>query len=88
MDITHTTYTMLVTIAHDAGAKPSTALLKVMVQRSLEEGEREFAGVCAAAVSVIEGDKLQAGGIKALGRYGGAETRVLNAQTLHKMLRA
>lgn len=58
MENPSTTYTMLVTIAHDAGAAPSTELLEVMVQRGLEEGVREFAGVHAASVSVVLGDKI------------------------------
>ena len=53
-----TTYTMLVTIAHDDGAAPSNYLLEVMVQRGLEEGVREFAGVHAASVSALTGDHM------------------------------
>lgn len=81
-----TTYTMLVTIAHDDGAVPSTDMLEVMVQRGLEEGVRDFAGVHAATVSAIEGDRLK------LERIGADRTkagdRALNAHTLHKAMRA
>lgn len=67
-----TTYTLLVTIAHDAGAAPSTDLLEAMVQRGLEEGVREMAGVQAATVSAVRGDKLPGqagvGGMSAIKR--------------------
>lgn len=74
-----TTYTMLVTIAHDDGAAPSAELLEVMVQRGLEEGVREFAGVHAASVSAEKGEHV---------KRSGAGDRVFNAQVLHAALRA
>lgn len=74
-----TTYTLLVTIAHDAGAVPSTDLLEVMVQRGLEEGVREFAGVHAATVSALVGDVLPT---------MHSERGTAKAKTLHKAMRA
>lgn len=56
--MSYTTYTLLVTIAHDAGAAPSTELLETMVQRGLGEGVREMAGVESATVSALAGDAL------------------------------
>lgn len=56
--MSYTTYTLLVTIAHDAGASPSTDLLEAMVQRGLEEGVREMAGVESATVSAVRGDMM------------------------------
>lgn len=53
-----TTYTLLVTIEHDAGAAVSTDLLETMVQRGLEEGVRDMASVEAATVSAFSGDHL------------------------------
>ncbi len=79
-DQPHTTYTLLVTIAHDPGAAPSTDLLEVIVQRGLEEGVREFAGVSAATVSVIEGDAVRF----PLNNVDPAK----QAKKLHKALRA
>lgn len=55
----YTTYTALITIAHDDGAALSTDLLSSMVKRGLEEGVREMAGVQAAEVDAIEGDMLR-----------------------------
>ena len=72
-----TTFTLLVTIAHDDGAAPSTDLLEAIVQRGLEEGVREFAGVQAATVSVFDGDCSDA---KKLPRDG------LNLRRLHREL--
>lgn len=54
----HTTYTVLVTVAHDAGAAPSTDLLAAMIERGLEEGVREMAGLESVNASAIEGDRL------------------------------
>ena len=76
-----TTYTMLVTIAHDDGAAPSTDLLEVMVQRGLEEGVREFAGVHAATVSAADGDWLACKPLE-------TAPALRNMKRLHKELRA
>ena len=73
-----TTYTLLVTIAHDEGAAPSTDLLDVMVQRGLEEGVREFAGVYSASVDCDKGDHVAAG----------PGTAMQRAKILHRELRA
>jgi len=78
-----TTYTLLVTIAHDAGAALSTDLLEVMVQRGLEEGVREFAGVHAATVSALEHDRLEP---YAANRMGDEKT-VAQIRKLHSELR-
>lgn len=80
-----TTYTMLVTIAHDAGAAPSRELLESMIERGLEEGVREFAGVHAATVSAIEGDHLKLAAINA--KRTALDERLLGAHTLHAALR-
>lgn len=74
-----TTYTLLVTIAHDAGAPLSTELLEAMVQRGLEEGVREMAGVEAATVSAIKGDMVATYRMP---------TSVDSAKRLHASLRA
>jgi len=76
-----TTYTLLVTIAHDAGAAPSTDLVEAMVQRGLEEGVRGMAGVEAATVSAVAQDWL---GIKLEARSAPIEA----IKRLHKELRA
>jgi hypothetical protein len=79
MNSPSTTYTLLVTIAHDAGAAPSTELLEAMVQRGLEEGVREMAGVDAATVSAIKGDMVATHRMP---------TSVDSAKRLHASLRA
>jgi hypothetical protein len=73
-----TTYTMLVTIAHDDGAAPSDDLLEVVAQRGLEEGVREFDGVRIAAVSAMTGDQLLT---------AHDYRRAASAKALHKAMR-
>lgn len=75
----NTTYTMLVTIAHDSGAAPSTDLLEVIVQRGLEAGVRDCAGVCSAQVTAFEGEHLKSATTGDL---------LCHAQVLHKILRS
>jgi hypothetical protein len=79
MDSQSTTFTLLVTIAHEPGAAPSAELIESMVERGLNEGVREFAGVEAATVSAIEGEHL---------KRSAAGDRLFNASLLHKSLRA
>ena len=83
MNTPSSTYTMLVTISHDDGAAPSTELLEVMIQRGLEEGVREFAGVYSAQVSALPGERLdlQRGAMDERERVG-------KAIRLHRSLRA
>ena len=84
--VSYTTYTLLVTIAHDAGAAPSTELLETMVQRGLEEGVREMAGVDSATVSAVEGEHL---GTVRLGRnLEDVQRRIKVARELHAHIRA
>lgn len=83
-----TTYTMLVTIAHDAGAAPSTELLDVMMERALEEGVREFAGVYSANVSSFDGDRVSNGGIQPVPMTDRNGHPVAKAKRLHAALRA
>lgn len=49
-----TTYTVLVTIAHEDEA-PSTVCVAAQIQQGLEEGTREYPSVISAAVDVMEG---------------------------------
>lgn len=79
-----TTYTMLVTIAHDAGAAPSAELLEVMVQRGLEEGVREFSGVYAATVSALVNDRLAPYSAARMGD----EKSIADIRKLHSAMRA
>ena len=82
----HTTYTMLVTIAHDDGAAPSTDLLDTMVKRGLEEGVREFAGVYAAEADSIQGEYLRTTTTVATSRTDLERLRTM--RTMHAALRA
>jgi hypothetical protein len=72
----NTTYTLLVTIAHD-GSAPSVDLLETMTQRGLEEG------VSAATVSVIEGDHLATAPASTL-----QTAQLKSARQLHAAMRA
>lgn len=75
-----TTFTMLVTISHDHGAAPSSELLEVMVQRGLEEGVRDMAGVEAATVTAMTGDTV---------RFPiNASDPAKKAKAMHKAMRA
>ena len=73
----HTTYTVLITLAHDPGAALSPDLLATMVERGLEEGVRGFAGVNAAVASVFTGAHIGAHG----------DTSMLLALRLHAAIR-
>ena len=88
MDTKSTTYTMLVTIAHDDGAAPSLDLLEVMVQRALEEGVREFSGVYAATASAFAGDRVSNGGLQPIPLTDRGGNRVAKAKRLHAVMRA
>jgi hypothetical protein len=84
----HTTYTLLVTIAHEGGAALSTELLEVMVQRGLEEGVREMAGVAAASVSALQGDLVEPCAPGSVGATRADRGGRMGAKRLHAELRA
>ena len=52
-----TTYTVLVTIAHD-GAAPTEEAVSLHIQAGLEEGTDNHASVSAAAVDAFTGDRM------------------------------
>lgn len=81
-----TTYTLLVTIEHDDGAAPSTELLEVMVQRGLEEGVREMAGVDAASVDAVQGEHM--GTVRVGSGLEDVHRKIKAARDMHARLRA
>lgn len=85
--MTTTTYTLLVSIAHDDGAAPSTDLLDVMVERALEEGVRDFAGVHAATVTAVRGDRMRLARLDLMQRTADDE-HARKAHALHAAMRA
>lgn len=80
-----TTYTMLITIAHDDGAALSTDLLDVMVKRGLEEGVREMHGVEAADADSVVGDFM--GVVRQSRDLVKVNEKMLGIRTLHNELR-
>lgn len=54
----NTTYTVLVTIAHDDGQAPDWETLSRHIQQGLEEGTREHNGHASATVDAFQGDRL------------------------------
>lgn len=77
MATTSTTYTVLVTIDHSAGA-PDCKKLEEHILQALEEGTREHAGVSAGCVNAFQGDIV--GSLS-------PNVDVLKAKELHRSLR-
>ena len=69
-----TTYTVLMTIKHGAGASPSIDVLELMVERGIEEWFPD----CSKMVNALQGDHLAP-------RISGAAKE---ARARHKALRA
>jgi hypothetical protein len=82
-----TTYTVLVTVAHDHGAAPSTDKVEKMIERGLEEGVRELGSLESVSASAVEGDYL---GVCRIGtpRVGRDNLTMAQARNLHAALRA
>lgn len=57
MATTWTTYTVLVTIAHE-GPAPDWETVSRHIQQGLEEGTTDYPSVSAAAVDAFTGDRL------------------------------